>query len=133
MSKIITLYIKSTGKNTFISLLKKNPCFFLNKVNIDPKQLILITYSCGSFGFKGRKKETVFACNFVITKILLLILKLKYKFFHIIFKGIGSYRKVMLNTILNFLTEKIDLKLLSITDVTQSSYNGCKSKKKKKY
>lgn len=133
MSKIITLYIKSTGKNTFISLLKKNPCFFLNRLTLNPKQLILITYSCGYFGFKGRAKETAFACNFIITKILLLILKLNYRFFHIIFKGIGSYRKIILSTILNFLTKKIYLKLLSITDITQSSFNGSKYKKQKKY
>lgn len=133
MSQIITLYIKSTGKNTFISLLKKNPCFFLNKVIINPKQLIFTTYSCGYFGFKGRTKETAFACNFIITKILLLIVKLKCKFFHIVMKGIGSFRKIILSTILNFLTKKIYLKLLSITDLTQSSFNGSKYKKQKKY
>lgn len=133
LKKIITLYIKSTGKNTFISLLTKNPLFFLNKINVTKKQYILNTYSCGKFGFKNRKKESAFACNFIITKIMLLLLNLKIKFFHIILKGIGFYRKIILITILNFLNEHKNLKLLSITDITQSSYNGCRPKKRKKH
>ncbi|EPT24391.1 ribosomal protein S11 (apicoplast) [Toxoplasma gondii TgCatPRC2] len=132
-NKIFTLYIKSTGKNTFLSLLQNNLIFNTNKLILDKKQNILNTYSCGNFGFKNRKKETAFACSFIVTKILLLIINLKIKFFHIVMKGIGLYRKIILTTILTFLNEHPDLKLLSITDLTQSSFNGCSSKKRKKH
>ncbi|PFH30592.1 ribosomal protein S11 (apicoplast) [Besnoitia besnoiti] len=134
INKIFTLYIKSTGKNTFLSLLQNNLLFNTNRLVLNKNQRILNTYSCGKFGFKNRKKETAFACSFIVTKILLLIINLKIKFLHIIMKGIGLYRKIILTTILTFLTEQRNhLKLLSITDLTQSSFNGCSAKKRKKH
>jgi len=128
--KILTFYIKTTGQNTFISIFKKTISIYINKVN--PSYTLLKINSCGHFGFKNKKKETPFACSVLANKSTLYALTIGAKYVHIIFKGVSIFKKDILSTILKTQYNMCKLKVLSITDVTQYSYNGCRPKKVKK-
>lgn len=127
---ILTFYIKSTGHNTFISIFKETISNINNK--IIPTQQVLKVYSCGLFGFKNRKKETPFACSILANKSALYALQHGICYIHIIFKGISLFKKIILTTIMKTKYKGINLKILSITDVTQYPHNGCRAKKIKK-
>ena len=129
-SKIFTFYIKNTTHNTFISIFKET---ILNKNNkIIPTQQLLKIFSCGFFGFKNRKKETPFASSILANKSALYALQNGALYIHIIFKGISIFKKIILTTILKTTYKEINLKILSITDLTQYPHNGCRTKKIKK-
>ena len=129
-SNIFTFYIKSTGHNTFISIFKETILIKNNKVK--PNQKLIKIFSCGSFGFKNRKKETPFACSILANKSSLYALQNGAKYIHIIFKGINIFKKIILTTIIKTKYKNINLQILSITDVTQYPHNGCRPKKIKK-
>ena len=129
-SNIFTFYIKSTGHNTFISIFKETILIINNKIK--PTQQLLKVFSCGSFGFKNRKKETPFACSILANKSSLYALQNGANYIHIIFKGISIFKKIILNTIIKTTYKKINLQILSITDITQYPHNGCIVKKIKK-
>lgn len=129
-SNIFTFYIKSTGHNTFISIFKETILIINNKIK--PTQQLLKVFSCGSFGFKNRKKETPFACSILANKSSLYALQNGANYIHIIFKGISIFKKIILNTIIKTTYKKINLQILSITDITQYPHNGCRVKKIKK-
>ncbi len=128
--EVYTFYIKSTGHNTFISLFKET--IFIRNNKITPTQQLLKIYSCGLFGFKNRKKETPFASSVLANKSALYALERGVNYIHIIFKGISIFKKIILNTILTTKYKGMNLKILSITDVTQHPHNGCRAKKIKK-
>lgn len=129
-NNIFTFYIKSTGHNTFISIFKNSILVINNKIK--PTQQLLKVFSCGLFGFKNRKKETPFACSILANKSSLYALKSKINYIHIIFKGINIFKKIILNTIIKTKYNNTNLKILSITDITQYPHNGCRAKKIKK-
>ncbi len=129
-TNIFTFYIKNTGHNTFISLFKETISFLQKKVT--PTKKLLKVYSCGSVGFKNRKKETPFACSVLANKSSLYALQNGAKYIHIIFKGTNIFKKIILNTIMKTKYNDNLLQILSITDITQYPHNGCRSKKIKK-
>lgn len=128
--KILTFYIKSTEHNTFISLFKDTISIRNNKIILT--QQLLKIYSCGTFGFKNRKKSTPFALSILANKSALYALKNDIVYIHIIFKGVSIFKKIILTTILKTKYNGIQLQILSITDLTNYPHNGCRTKKIKK-
>lgn len=126
-ANIFTFYIKNTGHNTFISIFKE----IESKENIFIKKLLKV-FSCGFFGFKNRKKETPFAFSILANKSALYALKNEAIYLHIVIKGISTFKKIILTTIMNTKYKGKKLQILSITDITQIPYNGCRAKKIKK-
>ena len=124
-NKICTFYIKTTGKNTF---------FTIHMYSIESKynNIVLQINSCGHFGFKGRKKETPFACSIIANKNTLYALKKGFEYVNLIFNGVSVYKKIILSTILKTSYKNKYIKVLSITDNTQIPHNGCRAKKIKK-
>ena len=123
--KTCTFYIKTTGKNTFFTI-------YNNTVQNKSKIKILQINSCGHFGFKGKKKETPFACSIIANKNTLYILKKGFEYVNLIFNGVSIYKKIILSTILKTFYKNKYIKVLSITDNTQIPHNGCRAKKIKK-
>nr|QEM01683.1 30S ribosomal protein S11 [Nephromyces sp. ex Molgula occidentalis] len=120
-NKIINFYIKSTKKNTFISLFETN--FKIIKV-----------YSFGNFGFKGRHKNTPFSSAILTSKTVIEALKLNYNKINIIFNGnFFLQRQIILKTILTTNYKSKYLKINLILDTTSLSFNGCKQLKYKNY
>src|SRR5699024_8924481 len=116
-SNIFTFYIKSTGHNTFISIFKETILIINNKIK--PTQKLLKVFSYEYYGLKNRKKETPFACSILANKSSLYALQNGANYIHIIFKGISIFKKIILNTIIKTTYKKINLQILSITDITQ--------------
>lgn len=129
-SNIFTFYIRNTNHNTFISIFKETILIKNNKIK--PNQQLLKIFSCGSFGFKNRKKETSFASSILANKSSLYVLQNGGNYIHIIFKGISIFKKIILTTIINTNYKGINLKILSMADITHYPYNGCRTKKIKK-
>ena len=129
-NNICTFFIKTTGKNTFFAIYKDSITLLNKKVNNN--NLLLKLSSCGHFGFKGRKKETPFACSVIANKNTLFALNYGFKYVHIIFNGVSLYKKFILNNIIKTYLNNKALQVLSITDTTQIPHNGCRIKKLKK-
>nr|QEM01565.1 30S ribosomal protein S11 [Nephromyces sp. ex Molgula occidentalis] len=121
-NKELNLFIISTQKNMFITLIDKKTNYLLK------------TYSFGSFGFKtNQKKNTPFALEKIITSVLFTIINKNYIYINIIFKGtMYLKRKLFLNIILLNLYKHKHIKILSIKDKTSFPYNGCRLKNKPK-
>lgn len=117
--KKILFFISKTNKNTFISC-----------INIDNNNVIGV-FSCGSFGFKGRKQETPFALILLTNKVVLFALNLEFKISFLVFKGIGANKKYILRTFKTTETYSNKLQIIFIKDVTQYPYNGCRKIKSK--
>nr|QJD07189.1 ribosomal protein S11 [Apicomplexa sp. corallicolid ex Leiopathes glaberrima] len=115
----IKLVIKFNNKNTFITIVNT----FLNKV--------LGVYSCGSCGFKGRRKNSPFAVSQLAKKVALKLLSAGYLYCNISFNGINSHRYIIINTLIKTYLKDKNLTLLSIKDTTSVPFNGCRPSKKK--
>nr|QEM01885.1 30S ribosomal protein S11 [Nephromyces sp. ex Molgula occidentalis] len=119
-NKIINLYVKSTKKNLFISVIDQNT------------NRLLKIYSFGNCGFKGRKKNTSFSILSLISKLWIFIISLNYQFINLIFEG-GPYlqRQIFLKTILLTIFKNKKLKILLIKDKTSFPFNGWRKQKQK--
>ena len=126
---IFVFYVKSTGHNTFISIFKEGK--LINKSNTLGMTLLKV-FSCGSFGFKNRKKETPFACSILANKSTIYALQNGGLYIRIIFKGVSVLKKIILTTIMKTKYKNKQLRILSITDETRCPHNGCRAKKRKK-
>lgn len=128
--KTLTFYIKTTGRNTFISVFKE--ILSIKNQDIKPSFRLLKIFSCGLFGFKNRRKETPYACSILANKSALYALQLNAQNIHILFKGVTIFKKVLLTTFLKTQYNRRKLSILSISDITQYPYNGCRTKKNKR-
>ena len=115
----INLFIKFNNKNIFITIVNA----VLNKV--------LGVYSCGSCGFKGRRKNSPFAASQLAKKVALKLLSAGYLYCNIRFNGISSHRYIILNTIIKTSLKDKNLTLVSIKDTTSVPFNGCRPSKRK--
>nr|WPW47580.1 ribosomal protein S11 [Coccidia sp. AB-2023a] len=118
-NNLINLNIKFNKKNTFITITIPNT----NKV--------LGTYSCGSCGFKGRRKESPFAISHLTKKVAVILLSSGYRYCNVKLNGISSNRYLILNTLINTSYKNWNLNLVSIKDTTSVPFNGCRASKKK--
>ena len=115
----INLFIKFNNKNIFVTIVNT----VLNKV--------LGVYSCGSCGFKGRRKNSPFAASQLAKKIALKLLSAGYYYCNISFNGISSHRYIILNTLIKTSLKDKNLTLVSIKDTTSVPFNGCRPSKRK--
>nr|AXP85376.1 Rps11 [Apicomplexa sp. WK-2018_Corallicola] len=115
----INLVIKFNNKNIFITIVNT----VLNKV--------LGVYSCGSCGFKGRRKNSPFAASQLAKKVALKLLSAGYFYCNISFNGISSHRYIILNTLIKTSLKDKNLTLVSIKDTTSVPFNGCRPSKRK--
>ena len=116
----ITLFIKFNNKNTFVTI-----------VNTVLKK-VLGVYSCGSCGFKGRKKNSPFAASQLAKKVALKLLFAGYLYCKISFNGISSNRYIILNTLIKTYLKNKNLTIVSIKDTTSVPFNGCRPSKRKR-
>nr|QEM01595.1 30S ribosomal protein S11 [Nephromyces sp. ex Molgula occidentalis] len=120
-NKELIFFIKLKKKNIFINLIDK----YKNK--------LLKTYSFGNIGFNNKKKNTPFALQTLILKIIKYSLDLNYTNINIIINGnIYLNRTLLLTTILNTSIKNKKLNILSIKDLTSFPFNGCRFKNKPK-
>ena len=115
----INLFIKFNNKNIFVTIVNT----VLNKV--------LGVYSCGSCGFKGRRKNSPFAASQLAKKVALKLLSAGYFYCNISFNGISSHRYIILNTLIKTSLKDKNLTLVSIKDTTSVPFNGCRPSKRK--
>ena len=115
----INLFIKFNNKNIFVTIVNT----VLNKV--------LGVYSCGSCGFKGRRKNSPFAASQLAKKVALKLLSVGYLYCNISFNGISSHRYIILNTLIKTSLKDKNLTLVSIKDTTSVPFNGCRPSKRK--
>ena len=118
-NKHINLFIKFNNKNTFITIVNAG----LNKV--------LGVYSCGSCGFKGRRKNSPFAASQLAKKVALKLLYAGYFYCNIRVNGISSHRYIILNTLIKTSLKDKNLTLVSLKDTTSVPFNGCRPSKRK--
>lgn len=118
-NKPINLNIKFNKKNTFIT------------ITLTENNKILNTYSCGSCGFKGRRKESPFVVSYLAKKIAIILLSAGYIYCNVKFKGISFNRYIILNTLIKTSYKDLKLILLSIKDTTSVPFNGCRPSKRK--
>ncbi len=111
----VTLYIKVKYNNIFI--------FAYNKSG-----KLLCWASGGSLNLKGKQQGSRYAGKIVSDLILLKLKELKIQYLRILIKGKGPARRAIIQ---NIKKKKIFF-LTHIINVTQISYNGCRSKKKKR-
>lgn len=131
-SVYVFLYIRTTLRNTLITIIENIKETFLdNQINLQDNLKVLKIFSCGNCGFKGRSKETPFAQSVLATNVINFLGSKKFKYIHIIFKGLGTQRHTLLKSLLKESTLK-KLSIVSITDVTRAPYNGCRPKKRKR-
>lgn len=116
--KIVSIYIKSTLKNTIIT-------------GINPKtNSLLFQFSSQSYPINTKKKNNIYILQKLCNKIKLKFYELNFNTKSIVLliyiNGIGRGRfQVLKNLRQNF-------KIYSITDITPRPFNGCKVKKQKR-
>lgn len=99
---------------------------FLNIVNY--KGYTINWKSIGALKTKGLKKLNNSLIKNFISNNFLQINKISLLKFHVYLKGSNKCKKLFLRTFLNMYSEKV----LSISENSMKSNNGCKSKKKRR-
>jgi small subunit ribosomal protein S11 len=106
------LYVKSSRSNTIVSL-----------TNLKGK--VQYIQSCGSMGFKGKKKRsTKFAVESTLYSIVEKAKEQGHKSVFIHLNGFARARFAVLSCL-----KKNDLKIEGIRDLTPNPHNGCRPRK----
>jgi small subunit ribosomal protein S11 len=108
------MHIHSTFNNTLITI-----------TDLDGNALIWS--SAGSLGFRGTRKKTPYAAQLAIEKILFEIKFFNLRRVEIRIKGQGAGREATLRII-----ERTNLEITGIKDITPTTYNGCRSPKRRR-
>ena len=83
--------------------------------------------SAGSNGFKGTRKATPFAAQVAAENAISKALNDGLKKVEIVIKGLGVGRETAIRAI-----QKMDLRVITIKDVTPIPHNGCRPPKKRR-
>ncbi|BFI90968.1 30S ribosomal protein S11 [Candidatus Carsonella ruddii] len=108
------IYINSTFNNTISTL-------------TDLEGNTISWVSSGILGFKGPKKSTSLASQYISEKISHFAVNKNIKIIDIYIKGISIGKEVLLRIMNN-----CGLYIRSITDITPLPHNGCRKKKRRR-
>jgi len=114
LQKTGILFISTTLNNTFVNL-----------TDMEGKTLCLL--SSGSLGFKGSKKSSSYAAQATAEKVCKVCSDLKMEKLIVKCKGVGYSKDAALKTVLSQ-----NLQILQIVEKTQTPFNGCRQKKKRR-
>ena len=108
------VYIQATFNNTIITI-------------TDEQGNTVAWASGGTVGFKGTRKSTPFAARLAVEQAVKAARDMGMYEAHVFVKGPGPGREAALRALLN-----MDLKILSISDITPIPHNGCRPPKKRR-
>lgn len=126
----VTLYLKGTDSNVFISLFKES-YISSNMKSISFRGLLKI-FSCGQFKLKSGRKNSLSVINILSNKSILFAVKNNFRYLHVIINGTNLMKRIILHNIFSTKKRKNVLKLLSLTDITHYPYGNYKVKKDKR-
>mgnify|MGYP001038926795 CR=1 FL=1 len=113
--KFAILKINNNTNNVLLTVLKLN-------------KKVLFSFGAGVLGLKKSKRGTSFASQNLAFFLALKMYKIGIRFLQIFFKGFGKHRESLLKGII-----LSNIKVILIKDFTRTPFNGCKSKKKRRF
>ncbi len=108
------IYIHATFNNTIVTI-------------TDERGNPITWASGGTVGFKGTRKSTPFAARLALEQAVKAAKDMGLSEAHVLVKGPGPGREAALRALMN-----MDIKILSISDITPIPHNGCRPPKKRR-